>query len=196
MPRPSTVKANIMKPVEESAPRASTNSNLTKIIGPILIVLAIGGLAYGLLKPTSSTKNALVGSPAPDFTLKSLDGGKIQLSSFKGRPVVVNFFASWCLPCRDEAPLLRSTALEAANKNVVILGVAYSDKEPDTRKFRDEFNLGFPVLMDSDDSRASVNYGIKGVPETFFISKDGKIAKYHPGPIDAAALEAGLKAIQ
>ena len=185
-----------MKPVEESAPRASTNSNLSKIIGPILIVLAIGGLAYGLLKPTSSLKNALEGSPAPDFTLKSLDGGKIELSSFKGRPVVVNFFASWCLPCRDEAPLLRSTALEAANKNVVILGVAYSDKEPDTRKFRDEFNLGFPVLMDSDDSRASVNYGIKGVPETFFISKDGKIAKYHPGPIDAAALEAGLKAIQ
>jgi cytochrome c biogenesis protein CcmG, thiol:disulfide interchange protein DsbE len=110
--------------------------------------------------------------------------------------VVVNFFASWCVPCRDEAPLLRSTALEAANKDVVILGVAYSDKEPDTRKFRDEFNLGFPVLMDSDDSRASVDFGIKGVPETFFVSKDGKIAKYHPGPIDAAALEAGLKSIQ
>ena len=110
--------------------------------------------------------------------------------------MVVNFFASWCLPCRDEAPLLRTTALEAANKNVVILGVAYSDKEPDTRKFRDEFNLGFPVLMDSDDSRASVNYGIKGVPETFFVGKDGKIARYHPGPLDAASLEAGLKSIQ
>ncbi len=172
------------------------NPNISKIIGPILIVLAIGGLAYGLLKPTSSLKNALEGSPAPDFTLKSLDGGRIQLSSFKGRPVVVNFFASWCLPCRDEAPLLRTTALEAANKNVVILGVAYSDKEPDTRKFRDEFNLGFPVLMDSDDSRASVNYGIKGVPETFFVGKDGKIARYHPGPLDAASLEAGLKSIQ
>ena len=172
------------------------NPNISKIIGPILIVLAIGGLAYGLLKPTSSLKNALEGSPAPDFALKSLDGGRIQLSSFKGRPVVVNFFASWCLPCRDEAPLLRTTALEAANKNVVILGVAYSDKEPDTRKFRDEFNLGFPVLMDSDDSRASVNYGIKGVPETFFVGKDGKIARYHPGPLDAASLEAGLKAIQ
>jgi cytochrome c biogenesis protein CcmG, thiol:disulfide interchange protein DsbE len=184
-----------MKP-QETSTRASTNSNLTKIIGPVLIVAAIAALGYSLFTPTSSTKNALVGSPAPDFTLKSLDGGKIQLSSFKGRPVVVNFFASWCLPCRDEAPLLRSTALEAANKDVVILGVAYSDKEPDTRKFRDEFNLGFPVLMDSDDSRVSVNYGIKGVPETFFVSKDGKIAKYHPGPIDAASLEAGLKAIQ
>jgi cytochrome c biogenesis protein CcmG, thiol:disulfide interchange protein DsbE len=171
-------------------------SNPSKIIGPILIVLTIAALAYGLLKPTSSLKNALEGSPAPEFNLKSLDGGKIQLSSFKGRPVIVNFFASWCVPCRDEAPLLRSTALESANKNVVILGIAYSDKEADTRKFRDDFNLGFPVLLDSDDSRASVNYGIKGVPETFFIGKDGKIARYHPGPIDAVSLEAGLKAIQ
>jgi cytochrome c biogenesis protein CcmG, thiol:disulfide interchange protein DsbE len=172
------------------------NPIISKILAPILIVLAIGGLAFGLLKPTSSTKNALVGSPTPDFTLKSLDGGKIQLSSFRGRPVVVNFFASWCLPCRDEAPLLRSTALEAAHKNVVILGVAYSAKEPDTRKFRDEFNLGFPVLMDSDDSRASVNYGIKGVPETFFVGKDGKIVRYHPGPLDSVSLDAGLKSIQ
>ena len=171
------------------------NPTIQKLLVPAIVVALLGVLALGLLRPTSNPRTALEGQPAPDFKLKLLDGGELALSSFKGRPIIVNFFASWCIPCRDEAPLLNQTALEQSGKGLVIVGVAYSDKPEDTRKFKNEFNLGFPVLMDSDDSRASVQYGIKGVPETFFISRDGVIQSYVPGPVDADKLEAGLKKI-
>ena len=171
------------------------NPTIQKLIVPAIVVVLVAVLGVGLLRPASNPTTALEGRAAPDFTLKLLDGGELALSSLRGRPVIVNFFASWCIPCRDEAPLLNATALEHAKKGLVIVGVAYSDKPDDTRKFKNDFSLGFPVLMDSDDSRASVQYGIKGVPETFFIMKDGVIQSYVPGPVDGAKLQAGLKKI-
>ena len=170
------------------------NPTVRKFLVPAAVVALLGLLLAGLLRP-SSAPDPMAGQPAPGFTLRSLDGGRISLAQFRGRPVVINFFASWCLPCRDEAPLLRQTAIDRAKDGVVILGIAYSDKEADTRRFRDEFGLGFPVLMDDEEARAAVQYGLSGVPETYFVDRQGQVVRRHKGPVDAAELEAGLKAI-
>ena len=167
---------------------------IRRFLVPMAVIALLVLLGVGLLRPRDGA-DPIVGQTAPDFKLRNLDGGTMTLSQFKGRPVIINFFASWCLPCRDEAPMLRQAAIDYAAKNVLILGIAYSDKEADTRKFRDEFQLGFPVLMDDNESRAAIAYGLAGVPETYFVSRDGRILIRHKGPVEAKDLEAGLKAI-
>jgi cytochrome c biogenesis protein CcmG, thiol:disulfide interchange protein DsbE len=165
---------------------------------PIILLAFVAALGYGLTKPAAVNTSSLQGKPAPDFTLKTLEGTALTLSSFKGRPVVVNFFASWCGPCVDEAPMLAQAAIDAAPKKTVFLGVAYSDKAPLAKGFRDKYNLGFPVVMDDDkleSGRSSVKYAITGVPETFFINASGVVVKAVTGPLDAQSLQDGLKGI-
>ena len=164
---------------------------------PALAVLALLALlAAALLRPRADAAQTggtpLAGKPAPDFELATLDGGSLRLSSLRGRPVLVNFWASWCLPCRDEAPMLNQAARDG--DGLVVLGVVYRDTPDKARAFRDEFRLGFPVLLDGD--RTAVLYGLTGVPETFFISPDGRIVSRHAGPLTASALEAGLKGLK
>lgn len=167
---------------------------IRRVIGPIIVIALLALLALGLLRPRDGN-DPIVGQIAPTFTLQNIDGGRIDLAQFKGRPVIVNFFASWCEPCKYEAPLLRQAVLTYAPKGVMFLGIAYNDKPADARKFRDEYGLGFPMLLDDDQSRASVAYGLVGVPETYFINRAGRILSRHKGQLMEADLEAGLKAI-
>jgi cytochrome c biogenesis protein CcmG, thiol:disulfide interchange protein DsbE len=174
------------------------NPNLRKILIPAVIVVLLGGLFAALLRPadTGNTSTAAVaGKPAPDFTLTTLEGKTVSLAQFKGKPVVLNFFASWCVPCKDEAPMISQAAKDF--KDVVFLGVAYNDKLPKTREFRDTYNLSFPIAVDNDSDlgRTSVKYALFGVPETFFIDRQGVVQKHDPQPISRAQLEAGLKTI-
>jgi cytochrome c biogenesis protein CcmG, thiol:disulfide interchange protein DsbE len=168
------------------------------IIAVVIVVLAV--LLGGLLRPAEQGNKStalLENKPAPTFDLAMINGGRIQLEQFKGKPVVINFFASWCVPCKDEAPMFSRAAVEYSKKGVIFLGIAYNDKQDKAREFANQFDLGFPILMDdsSDAGRTSVKYALFGVPETFFIDKDGVVKKHFPKPIERAELEAGLKLV-
>lgn len=129
-----------------------------------------------------------VGDQAPDFTLTTLDGTKVTLSDYRGKPVVVNFWASWCNPCRDEFPRFRE-ALAAHRGKFVMLGVDYKDIVSDARKFAKSQRATWPMLDDSANA-VSRAYGIRAVPQTFFIRRDGTIAQRfysEPGAEEFAA---------
>jgi peroxiredoxin len=115
------------------------------------------------------------GDVAPDFTLKTLDGKSVSLSDYKGMPIVLNFWASWCNPCRDEFPLFRRQ-LAAHRGDYVMLGVDYKDIASDARKFAKSQRAGWPMLDDATNA-VSQAYGIRAVPQTFFIRRDGTIAE-------------------
>ena len=117
-----------------------------------------------------------VGDEAPDFSLKTLDGKTVELSDYRGTPVVLNFWASWCNPCRREFPLFRQQ-LEDHPGTFVVLGVDYTDIDSDARTFAKQQRATWPILPDTDSS-VSTTYGIRAVPQTFFIRPDGTIASH------------------
>lgn len=140
----------------------------------ILLVGVIAVLA--LLAWAVRTKSAppLASGIAPDFTLKTFDGETLTLSELRGKAVIVNFWASWCIPCRDEAPLLQRAWLENRERGLVVIGVDYVDTDTDAKKFIAEFQQTYPNGPDLG-TRISQTYRITGVPETYFIARDGKM---------------------
>ena len=119
--------------------------------------------------------SALVGHVAPVFTLPSLDGRCIDLSAYRGRPVVVNFWASWCHPCRQEFPLLRAARARHRADGLVMLGVVHQDIADDARQFAGDEHATWPMLFDGHNA-VSAEYGVKPIPQTFFIRRDGTIS--------------------
>lgn len=124
---------------------------------------------------------------APDFTLNTFDGKTVRLSDLKGQAVVINFWASWCVPCRDEAPILERVWREYQNQGVVFVGVAYLDDETAARAFIAEFNLTYFNGADLG-TRISTLYRIKGVPETFFVTRAGELQSVFVGPMTESDL--------
>lgn len=131
---------------------------------------------------------------APDFTLPLYSGDRVRLADLRGRPVLVNFWASWCPPCRTEAPLLARLEREYRAKGVVFVGVNVWDGEPDARKFLREFDIAYPNGPD-ERGEIAIDYGLAGIPETFFIDRRGQIARKWIGPFTEAALRAFLDEI-
>jgi cytochrome c biogenesis protein CcmG/thiol:disulfide interchange protein DsbE len=134
----------------------------------LLPAMAFVGLLWvGLSRSGSS--GATAGSPAPEFDLPKLDGqGSVSSDDLKGSPVVINFWASWCIPCREEAPLLERTWRQYEEHGVVVLGVNIKDGKTDAKKFLDEFDITYPVVRDVNQELARA-LGVRGIPETFFI---------------------------
>jgi cytochrome c biogenesis protein CcmG/thiol:disulfide interchange protein DsbE len=113
--------------------------------------------------------------PAPAFTLERLDAdGTLSLASLKGKAVVLNFWASWCIPCKDEAPLLEEAWQEHRDRGLVVLGVDAQDFKGDARKFMARYGLTYPVVHDGKGSTLG-RYGITGFPETFFVDRQGNL---------------------
>jgi cytochrome c biogenesis protein CcmG, thiol:disulfide interchange protein DsbE len=140
-----------------------------------------------------------VGSQAPDFTLTRLEGtGKISLASLHGDAVVLNFWASWCVPCKGEAAVLERAWSQYHSRGVIFLGVDYHDLESDARKFVSVHGLTFPMLEDGSGS-VTGTYGISQVPETYVLDRTGKVVAHLRGPITAKAygaqFQAALKAV-
>ena len=119
---------------------------------------------------------------AADFTLQLFDGRIFTLSKHKGEAVVVNFFASWCIPCRAEAPALEAIHREYSEKKVIILGIAIRDTDSGAKGFVEEYALSFPTGLDKDE-KITQNFGVYGLPTTFFISGSGLITYTHSGAV-------------
>lgn len=160
--------------------------------GQIITVAAVIGfllvLGYGL----RTQFVPLIGAPAPNFTLSLFEGGELSLKELHGQVVVVNFWASWCLPCRDEAPILERVWREYKDKGVVFVGVNVNDITAKAMAFIEEFDITYPNGPDLY-SRISRAYRITGVPETLFITSDGQVTERHIGPISEAKLRTALE---
>ena len=124
------------------------------------------------------------GHLAPDFEMRYADGRRVRLSDLRGQPVIINFWASWCPPCREEAPILQQFAARHAGGDVVLLGIDVWDKEPDARAFLAEFGLTYPNALDVEGS-VSIEYGVSGVPETYVIGPDGRLLGKYTGPVES-----------
>jgi cytochrome c biogenesis protein CcmG/thiol:disulfide interchange protein DsbE len=139
----------------------------------------------------------LLGQPAPSLTLPLLDGsGTFDASALRDKVVVVNFFASWCLPCREEQPDLSAAANAFASRDVVIVEIAYQDEADTALAFLDEFGRSEAAIYLADPGgRAAIAYGVFGIPETFFVAKDGTVVGKAIGATDALTLGTTIDAV-
>ena len=167
-------------------------------LGAVALVLALLGLLVWKVAGGEEA-DARVGEPAPDFALPLLDDRErtVALDSFRGRTVVVNFWASWCRPCRDEAPILQRAWEERRDDGVVVIGVDSRDFVSDGRAFVREFGITYPNVYDGKATLFGP-WGLTGLPETFVIDRRGVIVEHIVGPVEdaeqlAAAIEDALE---
>ena len=138
----------------------------------VLGLVVIAGITYGVLRPAESDTAA--GEQAPSFTLGLLDGsGTFSSAELEGHPVVLNFWASWCLPCREEAGLLERKWLEYKDQGVRFIGVVIKDTPESALRFAKRFDLTYPMLFDPDRVLAR-KLGLIGLPQTFFLDAQGR----------------------
>lgn len=154
-----------------------------------IVVFFVWLLAYGFTRDARFIRSPLIGRQAPDFTLSLFDGGTLSLKDLHGKAVLVNFWASWCPPCRLEAPALEEAWQTYKDKDVVFVGVDIQDKEPDARAFIKEFGLTYPNGWDVS-GRVAVDFGVWGIPETFFLDKQGRITYKHVGAVERGTIVA------
>jgi cytochrome c biogenesis protein CcmG/thiol:disulfide interchange protein DsbE len=147
------------------------------------IVLALLGYAL-LAKPSVPPQ---IGSPVPEFDLTAFDGSPMNLVAQQGRIVVINFFASWCAPCRQEAADLEQTWREYQDRGVQFYGIAYKDADSRAQAFLEEFDVTYPSTVERGN-RTARTYGLTGVPETFVVNKQGLLERHFLGPITKAQL--------
>ena len=145
----------------------------------VMASVALYGTITGSRSPDQVPQSVLIGRPAPDLPEHALSDELAKtLAQFRGQPVLVNFMASWCIPCRAEIP-----ALDVLAEEVVVIGVAYKDKAADTRAFLADYGNPYQAVWMDDDGRAGIRWGIYGVPESFLIDKHGRIVLRHAGPV-------------
>jgi len=165
--------------------------------GLIALALVLGG-AWTLINRIPQTTPAadlpaapIKGHPAPEIVLGTLDGQTVRLSDFRGKPVIVNFWATWCPPCRAETPELQALHRELGDK-VVLLGVNVTSQDNgDVAGFVREFGVTYPILMDVD-GKAFQDYNILGLPTTIFIDRNGIVNEVFTGAVNKAYIESKL----
>jgi cytochrome c biogenesis protein CcmG/thiol:disulfide interchange protein DsbE len=159
-------------------------------IAPFLVMALWGAV----LLPGPAPTLARIGQPAPAFVLADLDGNRLSLGDLRGRPVIVNFWASSCAPCIDEFPLLTSAAAVHGADGLAVVGVVVRDSSVAAREFLARMGATWPSAMDPGDAVA-MQYGIIGPPDSFFIDRDGIVVSRQIGPLSAADLERRLAGI-
>src|SRR5574341_2032235 len=150
------------------------------VIAPILALLA-----FGFTRDAKYIRSPLLAKPAAPFTVTLFDGKKVTLEDLRSKAVFLNFWASWCTPCRAEARDLEAVWQKVKDKDRIFLGVALQDNDRDSREFLKEFAVTYPNGKD-DTGKIAVDYGTWGIPESFFIDPQGRITYKHVGGIRAA----------
>ena len=168
-----------------------------QVVAVGVVAALLGLLGWKLFQGESQVTSSLAdgGTPqAPGFALERLDGkGTLELESLRGKTVVLNFWASWCGPCKDEAPLLQEAFERWEGKDVVFIGVDVQDFRGDARAFIERFGTTYPNVYDGKGSTVG-RYGVTGYPETFFVDPDGKVRWRISGPVrDAEEIDDGVE---
>jgi cytochrome c biogenesis protein CcmG/thiol:disulfide interchange protein DsbE len=153
------------------------------VIAPLLALFA-----YGFMRDARYIRSPLIATPAAPFTITLFDGTTLNLESLKGKAVFLNFWASWCPPCRAEARDLEAAWRKVKDQNVVYIGVALQDTDENARAFLKEFDITYPNGRD-ESGKIAIDYGVWGIPESFFIDPQGRITYKHTGAIRAALVE-------
>jgi cytochrome c biogenesis protein CcmG/thiol:disulfide interchange protein DsbE len=166
--------------MEEQATARRPLRILLAVVGPVLVVLAL--LAYGLTRDPRAIPTPLIGKPATPFTLTLFDGRQLSLEELRGQVVFLNFWASWCPPCRAEARTLEAAWQKYQDRDVVFLGVDIQDRQEAARGFLQKFGITYPNGRD-DAGKIAIAYGVWGLPETFIIDRDGRITYKHIGAL-------------
>ncbi len=154
------------------------------VIG-LLVLLGIG--LTNITPVTGRSGFTRIGKPAPEFKLSLFQGGEVDLASYRGRPIVINFWASWCVPCRQEAPILERLWRSYREKGVQFIGVDIQDSEADSLRYLREFDITYPNGLDAD-GRITVDYGVIGIPVTFFINREGIVERRWVGAVSEARM--------
>lgn len=162
---------------------------LVLLVGLVLVVPLVTVLVLNLGRDPHLIRSPLIGQPAPAFELRPVVGGDpVTLASLRGRTVVVNFWATWCMPCLQEHPALQAAARHHG-RDVTFLGVIYEDEEGNVVNLLSRFPSVFPALMDPG-SRTAIAYGVQGVPETYFINPAGVIVAKYAAPMEPETIDA------
>ncbi len=165
----------------------------------VLVIAVLAMLASGKYMDRVRNRGPLKlvgnvqGVPAPDFTLASLDGNKVTLSEFRGKAILLNFWATWCPPCKVEMPWFEDLQKQYASQGLVVLGVAMDDSEPATiAKFASQLGVNYQVLLGTN--KVSDDYGdVQYLPTTFYIGRDGAIVDKMTGLLDRKDIEQAVK---
>jgi cytochrome c biogenesis protein CcmG/thiol:disulfide interchange protein DsbE len=165
------------------------------IIGVVIVAVVVFVLFAGLGKDPAIIDSPLIGKPAPPFALKAVGSGEtIDLEALRGKPVILNFWATWCGPCYEEHPTLVANARNLPN--VQFVGVVFNDDEDKIMRFLAQRGTAYPTLLDTN-GKTAIAYGVGGVPETYFINPAGTIVAKYAGPLSTEELQANLaKALQ
>ncbi|MGH3004697.1 MAG: TlpA family protein disulfide reductase [Gaiellaceae bacterium] len=190
---------------KRSPARAVLKAGAIVLVIGLLALLAWATLAAGKGRSLVAQIAAGEAPTAPGFELEviwpraetwprelraAIADGKLSLAELRGRPVVLNFWASWCIPCRDEAPILNASA-KAHRGEVVFVGIDVQDLRSDALLFLREFDVAYVSVRDEGDETYRA-YGLTGVPESYYVSADGRILAHSPGAISRSSLEAGI----
>jgi cytochrome c biogenesis protein CcmG, thiol:disulfide interchange protein DsbE len=161
--------------------------SLRSSIVVLAVLAAVGLLVYGLASKGDS--RIAVGDPAPQMTVERLEGGgEESLADYRGRWVMVNFWASWCVPCREEATALNQLQQERGGKQFTVVGVDSNDLSPDAKAFIAKYGVEYPQLRDGNGDLAK-DFGTTGVPESYLFDPQGKLKVPWRGPVDEKILE-------
>jgi cytochrome c biogenesis protein CcmG, thiol:disulfide interchange protein DsbE len=174
-------------PIQNKSARAPWTRFLPLLVmGAVLALLAVG-----LLSETDDAKSVLEGRNAPAIAGETLEGTQFSSSALKGKPMVINFWASWCEPCREEAPLFRELA-EKLEGQATLVGILMRDNPDKARAFAGQFGYDFPNLLNTNNNLA-FDYGVTAPPETFFVDSSGKVVKRKIGAISSTEMRQNLE---
>jgi cytochrome c biogenesis protein CcmG/thiol:disulfide interchange protein DsbE len=175
----------------ESSAAAPTRRRWLRAGAASILVALLLAVFFSAMRAHSVRENPQQGRPAPKFALALFSGSRFESSALHGKIALVNFWASWCPPCRDEAPLLEAKWRGYRDRGLAVLGINVWDTDREARAFLAQYGISFPTGPDPN-GRIAISYGVAGIPESYFVDRNGMIALRVPGPLAASAIDAAL----